>query len=156
MEMDITLPKNFVADDAPEVLQRARPVLELPPEAELRVEEVRKTSRGTRINFSYTQPVKLADEALRDVCDVRVDVSSRGALRFNPRGHLVMYKVIPTDPRKVRAISDHLTKLVARGQVYVAKPGEEIDPAQLREQGKTWYVQEDAKGVRQLKRAWIS
>ncbi len=49
--MELLLPKNFKAQDAPEVLKRARPVLDLPPDAELRVENVRTTSRGTRIDF---------------------------------------------------------------------------------------------------------
>ncbi len=154
--MDITLPKNFEAADAPDVLRRARPVLNLPPDATLTVEEVRKTSRGTCIDFSYTHPVKLEDEALEDVADIRVDVSSQGVLRFNSRGCLVKYNVKPADPRKLRAIQDHLHKLVTGDKVYIAKRGERIDPEILRQQGKSWYVEEDAQGVRHLKRAWIA
>jgi hypothetical protein len=154
--MELLLPKNFKAQDAPEVLKRARPVLDLPPDAEMRVENVRKTSRGTRIDFSYTHAVKIENQELCDAQGIRVDVSSHGDLRFNSRGNLVTYNVKPTDPGQVRAISDHLSKMVAKGQVYVAKPGERIDPEFLREQGKAWYVEQDAQGNRKLKRAWIS
>lgn len=154
--MELYLPKNFQAQDAPEILKRARPVLDLPPDAELRVENVRKTSRGTRIDFSYTHAVKIENQELCEDKGIRVDISSHGDLRFNSRGNLVTYNVKPTDPGQVRAISDHLSKMVARGQVYVAKPGEHIDLEALRAQGKSWYLEEDAQGNRKLKRAWIS
>lgn len=154
--MELELPKNFQAQDAPEVLKRARLVLDLPPDAELRVENVRKTSRGTRIDFSYTHAVKIKNRELCGPKGICVDVSSHGDLRFNSRGNLVKFNVIPTDPTQVRALSDHLSKMVERGQVYVAKRGEQVDPEQLREQGKAWYVEEDAKGNRRLKRAWIA
>lgn len=154
--MDILLPKNFDKQDAPQILDQARPILELPPDAELRVENVAKNARGTRIDFSYTQSVTLDDDMLRDVTGIRVDVSSHGDLKFNARGNLVSYKVEPADPRQLRAITDHLSKLVENGQVYVAEPGECIDLEQLRKQGKAWYVQADEQGKKHLKRAWIS
>ncbi len=154
--MELALPKNFKQDDAPQVLNQARPILELPPDAQLRVENVTKNARGTRIDFSYTHAVKLDDNALRDVTGVRVDVSSHGDLKFNARGNLVSYDVAPDDQRQLRAIRDHLSKLVANGQVYIAKRGEKIDPEKLRQQGKAWYVEQDAQGNKHLKRAWIS
>lgn len=154
--MDILLPKNFENADALQVLDQARPILELPADAELRVENVTKNARGTRINFSYTQSVAVDDALPRDVTGIRVDVSAHGDLKFNARGNLVSYKVEPADPRELRAITDHLSKLVENGQVYVAEPGECVDPEQLRQQGKPWYVQEDEQGKKHLKRAWVS
>lgn len=154
--MELVLPKNFQAQDAPDVLKRARPVLDLPPDAELRVENVRKTSRGTRIDFSYTHAVRIENRELCGPKGICVDVSSHGDLRFNARGNLIKFNLAPTDSTQVRALSDHLSKMVAGGQVYVAKRGEQVDTEQLREQGKAWYVEEDAKGNRKLKRAWIS
>jgi hypothetical protein len=154
--MHLVLPKNFDPADAPRVLDEARAILDLPSDAKLRVENVTKNSRGTRIEFSYTHAVVLDDDNLRDAAGVRVDVSSHGGLKFNARGALVSCNVEPADPRQLRAISDHLSKLVANGQVYVAKPGERVDPEQLRRQGKDWYVQQDAQGQKFLKRAWIS
>ncbi len=152
----VVLSTDFQIDDAPRVLEQARPVLKLPPDAKLRVENVSKTTRGTRIEFSYMHTVALDDGDLSVVAGVRVDVSAHGELRFNSRGTLISYHVEPADPRQLRAMSDHLSKLVANGQVYVAKPGERIDPEQLRQQGKAWYVEQDAQGNKHLKRAWIS
>lgn len=154
--MELALPKNFQEDDAPRVLNQARPILELPPDAELRVEHVTKSARGTRIDFSYTRTVELDDDTLREVSGLRIDVSSHGDLRFNARGSLVTYNIEPTDSRQLRAISNHLSKLVANGQVYFAERGERVDPEQLRQQGKSWYVQEDSEGNKHLKRAYIS
>lgn len=154
--MELELPKNFQAQDAPEVLKRARPVLDLPPDAELRVENVRKTSRGTRIDFSYTHAIEIENRELCGPKGICVDVSSHGDLRFNSRGSLIKFNVVPTDLAQVRALTDHLSKMVAGGKVYVARRGEQVDPEQLREQGKAWYVEEDARGNRKLKRAWIS
>ena len=153
--MELVLPSDFQKDDAPRVLEQARPVLKLPPDANVRVESVTQTARTTRIEFSYTHSVKLDDDQSA-VSGIRVDVNAHGALKFNARGILISYHVEPADPRQLRAMSDHLSKLVANGQVYVAKRGERIDPEQLRRQGKAWYVQEDAQGNKHLKRAWIS
>lgn len=156
LEMDLVLPTDFESADAPQILDQARGLLDLPPDAKLRVENVTKTARGTRIDFSATHSVTLDDEALNDVMGLRVDVNSRGELKFNARGCLVSHQLTPADPRELRAITDHLSKLVANGQVYVAKQGEKIDPEQLRQQGKAWYIQEDAQGKKVLKRAWVS
>lgn len=154
--MDILLPKDFDKQDAPLILDQARPILELPPDAELRVENVTKNARGTRIDFSYTHAVTLDDAQLPDVTGIRVDVSSHGDLKFNTRGNLVSYEVEPADPRQLRAITDNLSKLVENGQVYIAEPGECVDPEKLRKQGKSWYVQEDEQGKKTLKRAWFT
>jgi hypothetical protein len=156
VEMDLELPRDFEEEDALQVLDRARPVLDLPPDAVLRVENVTRNTRGTRIDFAYTVAVELDDDDLRAVAGIRVDVSAHGQLKFNTRGNLVSHQIEPADPRQLRAITDHLSKLVANGQVYIAEPGEQIDPDRLRRQGKDWYVQQDAQGKKHLKRAWIS
>lgn len=155
-KMEIVLPKDFEAADAPEVLQQARPVLELPPDADLRVEQVARTKRGTRIDFSYTACVALEEAELQDAAGVQVQVTSHGDLQFNARGNLVAYEVQPADPRQLRAIQDHVSKLIANGQVYIAEPGEQVDPETLRAQGKDWYITQDEHGNKQLCRAWMS
>lgn len=154
--MNIRLPKDFNADDAPRVLAQARPVLELPPDAQLRVDKVIQSPRGTQIDFSYTTSVELDDDTLQEVAGVRVDVSSRGDLRFNANGALVDYAVAPADPRQLRAISDHVAKLIENGELYIAKPGERVDVDRLRALGKSWYLEQDDKGAKRLKRAWIA
>lgn len=156
VEMELALPEHFDEADAIQVLDQARAVLDLPPDATFRVENVTRNARGTRIDFSYTLAVVLEDDDLQGVKGIRVDVSSHGLLKFNTRGTLISHQLEPADPRQLRAITDHLSKLVANGQVYIAKPGERIDPDQLRQQGKDWYVQQDAQGKKYLKRAWIS
>src|SRR5947207_14963988 len=97
MEMDLVLPENFETDDVPQILDRARDLLELPPDAKLHVENMTKTARGTRIDFSVTHSIMLDDEALDDVMGLRVDVNSHGALKFNARGGLVSHQVTPAD-----------------------------------------------------------
>lgn len=154
--MDVVLPKNFDARDAPKLLDTARPVLQLPPDAKLRVENVTRTARGTRIDFTYTIAVPLDDGELSEAAGVRVEVSAHGDLKFNARGTLVGHDVEPADPRQLRAISDHVSKLVANGQIYIAKKGERVDPDKLRAQGKDWYIVEDEHGYKRLRRAWIS
>ena len=154
--MEIVLPKNFEAEDAPEILQKARPVLELPPEAHLRVEHVARSKRGTRIDFSYTACVSLDEKELQEIDGVQVEVTSRGDLQFNAHGSLISYEVQPADPDQVRAIRDHVGKLIANGQIYFAQQGEDVDPATLRAQGKDWYITQDEHGNRHLCRAWIS
>lgn len=156
MEMDIVLPKDFEAEDAPEVLKQARPVLELPPDANLRVEHVAQTKRGTRIDFSYTACVSLEEKEPQEMVGVQVEVTSRGDLQFDTHGDLVAYEVQPADPRQLRAIRDHVSKLIANGQIYIAAKGELVDPEQLRAQGKDWYIRQDEHGNKYLCRAWMS
>lgn len=154
--MDIVLPKNFGAEDAPKVLNQARPVLELPPDAKLHVENVARSKRGTRIDFSYTACVALDDGDLQEISGVQVEVTSRGDLKFNAHGTLVSFAVQPTDPGQVRAIRDHVSKLIANGQIYIAAKDEQVDPEQLRAQGKDWYIKQDEHGNKYLCRAWMS
>ncbi len=154
--MKVSLPQDFQAEDAPSVVDEARPVLELPADALIHVENVTQTARGTRIDFSYTTEVGLDKDCPDDVAGVQVDVSSHGDLKFNAQGALVEHDVEPTDPNQLRAISDHLSKLVANGQVYIAQPGEQVDLEALRAQGKNWYMEQDENGTKYLRRAWIS
>src|SRR5258708_28792815 len=154
--MELALPQNFQEDDAPKVVEQARPMLDLPNDAQVHVETVSRNARGTRIDFSYTHSVQLDDEQLGQAMGARVDVNSHGDLMFNPNGHLTTYNVEPADPRQLRAISDHVSKMVANGEVYIATPDEKIDPDQLRRQRKAWYLQQDENGNKHLKRAWVS
>jgi hypothetical protein len=154
--MDVVLPKDFDANDAPKILDRARRVLDLPNDAQLDVENVTRSARGVRIDFSYTTSVELDNHELRDVAGVRVDIRSHGDLRFNSKGTLVQYQVEPADDTQVRAIRDNLAKLIAADKVYIAEPGENVDPDKLRALGKPWYVEQDAQGRKHLRRAWIS
>lgn len=154
--MELALPDDFQADEASQVLNRAREILDLPPDAELRVENVTRNSHGTRIVFTYTHAVELDDEELQNVAGIRVDVNSHGDLRFDTRGCLLSYNIEPADPSQLRAIGDHLCKLVANDQVYIAIRGEKVDPEVLRQLGKPWYIEEDEQGNKHLKRAWIS
>lgn len=154
--MELALPQDFQVEDAPRVLAQARPLLKIPADTELRVVNVAKTARGTQIDFAYTQEIRLDDDALTDAAGVCVNVSAHGTLKFDARGKLVSHRIETTDPRQLRAMTDHLSKLVANGQIYFAKPGETIDTEMLRQQGKPWYVEQDADGNKYLKRAWMS
>jgi hypothetical protein len=154
--MDLKLPQDFDEQDALNVVDQARPMLSLPPDAKIQVEDVKQSARGTRIVFSYTASVELRQETPDAVTGVYVSISAHGDLRFDSKGALVTAEVEPADPNQLRAISDNLAKLVASDQVYIAKPGEKIDPDKLRAQGKAWYVEQDADGKKYLKRAWIS
>ncbi len=154
--MALELPENFQADDAPAVLDRARSILDLPPDARLHVDDVVQSGRETRIVFSYTVCVELKDLPLPEVADVEVEVTAHGDLRFNAKGNLVACELEPADPRQLRAIRDHIAKLVRSGQVYFAEPGEEVDPERLRKLGKPWYVEQDPDGKKRLVRAWIA
>jgi hypothetical protein len=154
--MDIVLPKDFAAEDAAQVLEQARSVLNLPSDSKLHVENVAQTQRGTRIDFTYTVLVSLDDVDLDEITGVHVRVSAHGDLKFDAHGALVAYAIEPADPRQLRALCDHLRKLVADGRIYVAQKGETVDPAELHAQGKEWYIVQDEDGNKCLQRAWIS
>lgn len=156
MSMKLNLPENFQAEDAPEILDEARAVLALPPEAQLHVENVAQTKRGTRIDFTYTMSVPLENGQVYEMTDVHVEVSSRGDLKFNSHGALVAYELEPADPNQLRAMRDHVHKLIENGQIYVAQEGETVDPEQLRARGQDWYIIRDEHGNKRLCRAWMA
>lgn len=154
--MNLVLPQDFDREDAPSVLERARQVLDLPPDAKLQVQDVTQSAHGTKIDFTYTASVALDANYSSDIAGIHVQVSSHGELKFDARGSLMGSKVQPPNENQVRALGDNLSKLVQNGQVYFAKPDEQIDPNELRALGKAWVVQEDASGKKCLRRAWIS
>jgi len=154
--MEIVLPQNFEVADATQVLNQARPMLKLPPDAELRVENVTQTRRSTRIDFSYTTSVALDDDALNQLGEICVQISAHGDLKFDARGYLVAHEVKPTDPRQLRAIRAHVNNLIAKRRIYIAQPGEKVDLEKLRAQGKDWYIAQDEHGAKHLCRAWMS
>ncbi len=154
--MDIKQPRHLDPAHASQLLESARPQLHVPDDATLRVENVKATARGTNIQFSCNTPVPLEGADLGEASGVSVDVSLKGDLRFDKDGKLVKKKFESPDPQQLDAIRDNVSKLVANEQVYVAQPGEEIDPDKLREAGKPWYVQADENGRLRLKRAYMA
>lgn len=156
MGKKIILPKDLDEDVARAVLDRARDALDIPTDAEIRIENVVRTERSTRIYFTYTTSVELHDANLEAIGGVRVNVTSRGDLRFNSKGILIKYEIEPVESDQLRAVRENLRRLVAANQIYVAAPGEAIDPERLLAEGKAWYVEQDAHGKKLLRRASIS
>lgn len=152
----VVLPKDSNERDAAAVLDRARETLEIPPNAEIRVENVVRSARGTRVYFTYTTTVELHGEQLEAIGGVRVNVTARGDVRFNSKGTLIKYEIESADSNQLRAVRENLQRLVANDQIYVAAPGEAIDPERLLAEGKVWYVEQDAEGKKLLRRASIS
>ena len=154
--MDLKLPRDFTPAQADAVVERAKPALDLPEDATLRVEQVKQTRRATEIEFTCVVPTSLETQAADKPLRVCVDVNGKGCVKFDATGNLVSAEVKPLDPHQLDAIRDHVSKLVANDQVYVAAPGEKVDVQELRAQGKPWYVQDDEAGRPRLKRAYIA
>ncbi len=154
--MELRLPRDFDPARAGEILDRARPQLNLPPDARLEVTQVKTRSRGTQIQFTAQSPTPLSGPNLGPAEGVTVEVNGHGALEFDKQGRLVKASYSPDDPHQLDAVRANLANLAATNQIYVALAGEQVNPDVLRQQGKSWYVEQDADGRRRLKRAFIA
>lgn len=152
--MGLVLPLDFQEEDAPQILEQARALLDLPLEADLHVETVARTRRGTRIEFSCIRTVEL--DAGPVIHCVYVEVTGRGRLRFDARGSLVASHVEPPDENQLHTLRVQLERLVESGQIYVAAPGEQVEIGELRARGQSWYVESGPDGKQYLRRAWIA
>ncbi len=87
---------------------------------------------------------------------VTVDERANVLLQFDARGALVASQVTPVDPRHLQLVKDQIRKLAAADEIYLAAPGEKIDPDALRAKRKPWYVETDVQGVKRFKRAYMA
>jgi hypothetical protein len=137
-------------------IERVRTALGLPPDAPLEFESVTQNAQGARtVEYSATQ-IKLDGAEFGAANGVTMDERAAVSLQFDARGALVSSQVTPVDERHLQLVKDQVRKLAAADQIYLAAPGEAINPDALRAQRKPWYVETDAQGRKRLKRAYMA
>ncbi len=137
-------------------IERVRAALGLPAGVSLEFTHATEGAQGERaVEYSATQ-MKLDGAEFGAANGVTVDERATVSLRFDARGALIASQLTPVDPRHLQLVKDQVRKLAAADEIYLAAPGEKIDPDALRAKGKPWYVEIDAQGVKRLKRAYMA
>ncbi len=138
-------------------IARVGAALQLPPDVAL---ELADWSRGARdeitLTYDLTVPVQIEGPEFGAASGAYVDEAAVARLRFDARGALVASEIVLKDERHLKLVKDQITKLADADQIYVPDPGEKIDPKVLAQARHPWFVYEDARGRKRLKRAYIA
>jgi hypothetical protein len=127
------------------------------PRREFRLVDERP-QRGARRVLHYTSErrMELKGKTLGVARGAVVDVSDALAVQVDREGKVVSSHLHRSDRAHQRRIRDHVEKLVARGRVYEAREGEQVDPATLIDQKKPYYIAYDEQGRKRIRRAFIA
>ncbi len=138
-------------------VEQVKAALDLPADAQLQLQNVARGAHGGAVvEYAVTLPIQIVGAEFGAANGVTVDERVNASLQFDASGARVSSRVSPLDERHLRLTKDNLRKLAASDAIYLAKPGEAIDPDVLRAQRKSWYVETDAQGRRRIKRALMA
>lgn len=152
---ELRLTEPHAARD-PDFIERVKAALSLPQDAQLELQAATQNAQGERaIEYSATQ-MKLEGAEFGAANGVSVDERAVVSLQFDARGALVAFQINPMDERHLKLVKDQVRKLAVADEIYLAAPGEAIDPDALRAKRKPWYVATDAQGRKRLKRAYMA
>jgi len=152
----LSIPPGFSPDQTPGFVDQVKAELSLPPSSELKLLSLRTNSHGERvIEYTYSRSVKLEGSEYAAASGVVVDVPSRVSLRFDRDGELVASQLSEVGEGHLNAIKKQVRNLVANGQIYFSKPGEEIDVNSLIAEHKPYYTTHDQDGNLRIKRAFV-
>jgi hypothetical protein len=127
------------------------------PKQEFRLIEERTQRDASRVlHYTSERRIELKGKALGAASGAVVDVADALAIQVGRDGKVVSSHLHRTDRAHQQRIRDHVEKLVARGRVYEAREGEQVDPAALIEQKKPYYIAYDEQGRKRIRRAFIA
>jgi hypothetical protein len=152
----------FFAGDADaardvEFVARVRAALHLPADVQLECAGWVRDARGEiTLTYDLALPVQIEGTEFGAASGTYVDEAAIARLRFGARGELASSEVVLKDERHLRLVKDQIRKLADADQIYVPDSGERIDPKALAQAHQPWFVGEDARGRKRLKRAYIA
>jgi hypothetical protein len=138
-------------------VDQVRAALNLPADAQLQLQNVARGAQGgTVVEYTIILPIQIIGVKFGAANGVTVDERVNALLHFDVNGACVSWQLEPLNEQHLRLTKGNLRKLAESDAIYLAAPGEAIDPDALRAQGKVWYVETDAQGRKRLKRAWMA
>jgi hypothetical protein len=156
MSTNLYLTDANAARDAAFIAQ-VKAALKLPDDAQIELENVaRGAAGGVAVNYAITMPIELQGVEFGVANGISVDERVTATLNFDARGALVSSQKTSIDERHLRLVKDHVRKMVANDEIYIASPGEEVDTDALRSKRKPWYVETDQNARKRLKRAYMA
>lgn len=152
---ELRLTQEEMARDA-RFIEQVKTALNLPTEAQVQLKNLAHEASGIVVEYDITLPIRIVGTEFGVANGVTVDEHLTARLRFDARGARVATHVTPLDEQRVRLMKDNVRKLAKMNAIYLAAPGEKIDPDTLRARRQAWYIQTDAQGRKRLRRAFIA
>jgi hypothetical protein len=120
------------------------------------VEERTKRDFGAVLHYVAPREIQLKGGELGVARGAVVTVMDAVALDVDAEGNVISSNHHKVDRGQEQRIHDHVTKLVERGRVYAAQPGESVDPGLLIERKQPYYIAYDQEGKKRIQRGFIA
>lgn len=143
------------AEAGGEIPSQVRQALKL-PKREFVLTREQASRQGRVLHYTAPRVMELRGADMGVARGAMVTVTDAVAVQVDPAGRVVSSQAHKVDRVQARRIRDHVAKLVERGRVYAATPGENIDPQLLIERKQPYYVTYDRTGNKRIRRAFIA
>ncbi len=143
------------AEAGGEIPAQVRRALKLPKRDYVLTRE-QPSRQGRVVHYTAPRDMQLRGADLGVARGAIVTVTDAVSVQVDPEGRVMSSQHHKVDQGQKRRIRDHVAKLVERGRVYAAKPGESIDPELLIERKQPYYVTYDRSGNKRIRRAFIA
>jgi hypothetical protein len=111
---------------------------------------------GGVAHYTATRDLQLDDADLGVARGALVTLVDALALHLDSEGQVISSLFHNADEGHEHRIKSHMLRLVERGRVYAASPGERIDMAMLLERKQPYYIAYDNSGEKRIRRAFIA
>ncbi len=129
---------------------------------EIKQEGFRLTGRQLRrgiggvVHYAATREMRLDDADLGVARGARISLTDALALHLDANGQVISSFFHRTDKAHEHRVHKHMLRLIDRGRVYAANPGERVDTAMLLERKQPYYIAYDDSGEKRIRRAFIA
>lgn len=151
MRNTIKLPVDLMGEGATEFLRVLRGALQLASVTDLKIDGHEFEGNDTLLHLSFSEDVRVKDPKLGELDGIYVPYSGTASLRFDKEGTLQEYEVVRPNEATEYTLKVTVAQMMQQGEIYMAKPGEKIQPENF-----TWSqkfaVLTDEKGHRRLTR----
>lgn len=120
------------------------------------VEELVRGDARRVLRYAVTREMELKGAELGIAQGVVVSLIDALAVTVDSQGDVIASLLHQADRVYERRVRDHVARLVARGRIYATREGETVDPAELIEQKKPYYIAYDEAGKKRIRRAFIA
>ncbi len=111
---------------------------------------------GGVAHYTATHDMQLDDADLGVARGARVTLTDALAVHLDADGQVISSLFHTADEAHEHRVRNHMLRLVERGRVYAASPGERIDTAMLLERKQPYYITYDNVGEKRIRRAFIA
>jgi hypothetical protein len=115
-----------------------------------------KSDDAVVLHYAAEREMQLDGADLGEAQGAMISLTDTLSVHVDPEGNILSSQLHKTDEGYANRIRDHVAKLIERGRVYASAIGEKIDPSNLIEQKKPYYIDYDEAGNKRIRRAFIA